>query len=98
MKISELKKTFIIAEAGVNHNGCIKEAKKLIDIAKDCGADAVKFQTFKPSEITSKYVDNVDYMNQNSNKTNLEILEELSLPFENFRELKKYSKNVKAVR
>lgn len=91
MKISEFKKTFIIAEAGVNHNGSIKEAKKLIDIAIDCGADAVKFQTFKPSEITSKYVDNVDYMKQSSNKTNLEILEELSLPFESFRELKKYS-------
>ena len=41
------KKTIIIAEAGVNHNGSIKYAKKLIDIAKDSGADFIKFQSFK---------------------------------------------------
>ena len=41
-----MSKTLIIAEIGVNHNGSIKIAKKLIDVAKDCGADAVKFQTF----------------------------------------------------
>ena len=40
------KKTLIIAEAGVNHNGNLKIAKKLIDAAKKCGADYVKFQTF----------------------------------------------------
>ena len=41
-------KVFIIAEAGVNHNGSINLAKKLIKVAVDSGADAVKFQTFKP--------------------------------------------------
>jgi len=39
-------KTFIIAEAGVNHNGNIEIAKKMIEVAKQCGADAIKFQTF----------------------------------------------------
>ncbi|MBN2144331.1 MAG: N-acetylneuraminate synthase family protein, partial [Candidatus Aureabacteria bacterium] len=38
---------FIIAEAGINHNGDVKTAKKMIDAARECGADAVKFQSFK---------------------------------------------------
>ncbi|MCK4348558.1 MAG: N-acetylneuraminate synthase family protein, partial [Thermoplasmatales archaeon] len=42
---------FIIAEAGVNHNGDVNLAKKLIDAAKDAGADAVKFQTFKAENV-----------------------------------------------
>ena len=46
-------KTFIIAEAGVNHNGDIELAKKMIDAASEAGADAVKFQTFKADKIVS---------------------------------------------
>ena len=49
-----MKKTIIIAEAGVNHNGSIKLAKKLIDVAVDSGADYVKFQTFKSNLVFSK--------------------------------------------
>ena len=45
------KPVFYIAEAGVNHNGSLKIAKKLVDIAVDCGADAVKFQSFLADEI-----------------------------------------------
>ena len=45
-RIYKVKKTFIIAEAGVNHNGDLATAKKMIDIAQESGADAVKFQTF----------------------------------------------------
>ena len=45
--------TKIIAEAGVNHNGCMKTAKKLIDAASDAGADIVKFQSFRAEELTS---------------------------------------------
>ncbi|BCB96337.1 hypothetical protein JZK55_12590 [Dissulfurispira thermophila] len=47
-------KTFIIAEAGVNHNRDIGLAKKLVDIAVEAGADAVKFQTFKAEEVISE--------------------------------------------
>ena len=47
--------TFIIAEAGINHNGKIHLAKKLVDISKEAGADAVKFQTFKAKDVISKY-------------------------------------------
>ena len=48
------KKTFIIAEAGVNHNGDIKIAHKLIEEAKKAGADCVKFQTFKAENLVIK--------------------------------------------
>jgi sialic acid synthase SpsE len=44
---------FVIAEAGVNHNGDIRLAKKLIDVAKDAGADAVKFQTYKSEDVAT---------------------------------------------
>ena len=47
-------RVFIIAEAGVNHNGDINLAKKLIDVAAKAGADAVKFQTFKARNLVSK--------------------------------------------
>ena len=49
-----MHKVFIIAEAGVNHNGSFELAKKLIDAAADAGADCVKFQTFKADTIVSK--------------------------------------------
>ena len=44
-------KTFIIAEAGVNHNGSLKNALKLVEVAKIVGADAIKFQTYKTSKL-----------------------------------------------
>jgi len=56
-----MKKPIIIAEAGVNHNGSIKLAKKLIDVAKNAGADYVKFQTFKAAEVTTKQAKLADY-------------------------------------
>ena len=49
-----MNKTIIIAEAGVHHNGCIKTAKELIDVASEAGADFVKFQTFKADKLVSK--------------------------------------------
>jgi len=50
----EKVKTLIIAEAGVNHNGSIEMATKLIDVAAEAGADIVKFQTFKAEKVISK--------------------------------------------
>ena len=53
--------TIIIAEAGVNHNGSLQMAKQLIDVAKECGADYVKFQTTKgPEAVTSKFAQMAD--------------------------------------
>ena len=60
-----MKQVFIIAEAGVNHNGNIDLAKQLIDVASDAGANAVKFQTFKASNLVSKDAKKANYQIQN---------------------------------
>ena len=60
--------TIIIAEAGVNHNGNIKLAFKLIDMAKRCGADFIKFQTSIPSMHISKYALKAKYQIKNTGK------------------------------
>ena len=51
----------IIAEAGVNHNGSLILAKELVDVAKDCGADIVKFQSFKSSNLVIKDTKKAEY-------------------------------------
>ncbi len=83
---------FIIAEAGVNHNGEINLAKKLIDTAIAAGVDAVKFQTFKPGEITGKYAVKVDYLAETSDaaESRFELSKKLCLSYENFIILKQY--------
>ncbi|WP_333859919.1 N-acetylneuraminate synthase [Clostridium sp.] len=86
------KKSFIIAEAGVNHNGDIEIAKKMIDKALESGVDAIKFQTFISEKVVSKYAEKAEYQNQNTSKTEsqLEMVKKLELSFDNFKELKKY--------
>ena len=72
MAISVRRKhhTYVIAEAGVNHNGDIKMARRLIDVAKAAGADAVKFQTFKAEESTSFSAEKAEYQKQTTSKNN----------------------------
>lgn len=91
--IGEKKPCFIIAEAGVNHNGSIELAKKLIDAAKDADADAVKFQTFRAKEIVSLNSKKANYQYRAKEKTQYEMLINLQLSFDEFRELKKYCDN-----
>ena len=61
-------RVFIIAEAGVNHNGDINLAKKLIDVAAKAGADAVKFQTFKAQNLVSKNAQKASYQKETTEK------------------------------
>ena len=83
---------FIIAEAGVNHNGNIDIAKELVDSAKDCGADVIKFQLFKAKELvipnTKKAIYQEEY--SKSEETQLEMLNRLELTFKEQKELKNY--------
>lgn len=85
---------YIIAEAGVNHNGDIELAKKLIDMAARCGADAIKFQTFKAEESTGVTADKAEYQKRNdpTAESQLEMIRKLELPFSDFAELQAYSK------
>jgi N,N'-diacetyllegionaminate synthase len=85
-------KTFIIAEAGVNHNGSIEIAKKMIEVAKECGADAIKFQTFKAEQVISKYAPKAEYQKQTTGETDsqLEMVKKLELSFDDFVALKEY--------
>lgn len=66
-------KTFIIAEAGVNHNGSVEIAKKLIDVAAEAGADAVKFQTFKAEKGISRYAQKAEYQKQSTDASESQL-------------------------
>ena len=90
---------FIIAEAGVNHNGSVDLAKKLIDVAFSSGADAVKFQTFKASNLVSKNAKKAQYQKENMNTVDdsqYSMLKKLELDTESHKELITYcdSKNI----
>jgi len=84
--------TFIIAEAGVNHNGNINPAYKLVDKAKESGANAVKFQTFKTEKIVSRKAEMASYQKENmkSRESQFDMLKKLELSYEDFRKIKKY--------
>ena len=82
-------RTIIIAEAGVNHNGDIKLAKQLIDVAADSGADYVKFQTFSADRIVAKSANKAEYQKQSSDssESQFEMLKRLELSVEMHLEL-----------
>jgi len=95
----KINKVFIIAEAGVNHNGSIELAKKLIDIAVEAKVDAVKFQTFKASNLVSKNAQKADYQKNNMNDADdsqFNMLKKLELDIDTHKELIAYcnSKNI----
>ena len=91
-KKSKNENTYVIAEAGVNHNGDIKLAKKLIKVASDANADAIKFQTFKSSKLVSKFAPKAKYQIQNTknNSNQLEMLKKLELDYKDFIILRDY--------
>ena len=89
-----MNKVFIIAEAGVNHNGSLELAKKLIDVAVVSGADAVKFQTFKAENLVSKNAQKADYQKQTTNneESQFDMIKKLELDVQTHRILMDYCK------
>ncbi|QAA31663.1 N-acetylneuraminate synthase [Clostridium manihotivorum] len=92
MKISfKENRSFIIAEAGVNHNGDIAIAKMLVDVAVDASVDAIKFQTFKSENLVTKSAPKANYqLETTGDGTQMEMLKKLELSLEDHIELKKY--------
>jgi len=91
-----MPKTLIIAEAGVNHNGSLDLACKLIDAAKAAGADIVKFQTFKATELVSESAEKATYQKSttDANETQFEMIKKLELSKANHLELMRHCEAV----
>ena len=91
-----MSKILIIAEAGVNHNGDINLAHKLIDAAKNANADVVKFQTAKAEMLVSKYAEKAEYQKQTTaaNENQLDMLNKITLKYEDFIELKRHCEEI----
>ena len=87
-------KTLIIAEAGVNHNGDVTQAKKLVDVAAECGADLVKFQMFDANNLATKDAPKADYQihTTNSSESQQTMLSKLALTEDMVKELFAYAK------
>ena len=85
---------YIIAEAGVNHNGSYSMAEELIDVAVQAGADAVKFQTFNPDTVFTRTAAKAEYQkaDENDQESAYEMLRRLALPYEDFRRLRDYAR------
>lgn len=97
-KIGENQPVFIIAEAGVNHNGSLKMAKRMIDTAKSCGADAVKFQTFKTEEVVTCEAPKAEYQKKSApDESQFEMIKKLELSEPVFRELFNYCRKKKII-
>lgn len=92
--ISEKSPVYIIAEAGVNHNGNMETARQLIDAAAEAGANAVKFQSFKSEKIVLKNTAKAPYQKNTTaeNECQLDMLKALEVDKENMRMLQSYAK------
>lgn len=91
-----MKSVMIIAEAGVNHNGDLEMAKRLIDAAKEAGADYVKFQTARLESLVAKSAPMAEYQKLNTGKEESQkaMLKQLLLPYEAFEELAGYCQKI----
>lgn len=91
-----MNKVFIIAEAGVNHNGSVELAKRLIDVARNSGADAVKFQTFKAENLVSKNAQKAAYQKQTTDagESQFDMIKKLELDLNTHKELMDYCQKI----
>ena len=87
---------YIIAEAGVNHNGSLELAKKMALTAKECGADAVKYQTAVPELVISKFAPKAEYQKDTTGagESQLDMVRRLHFDFESHRQLKEYCDSI----
>lgn len=92
--IGEGEPCFIIAEAGINHNGDVKLAKRLIDVAKKAEVDAVKFQTFRAEEMVTRNAEKATYQKESTGTevSQLDMIKKLQLSGKDFQELFAYAK------
>ena len=97
LKTINLKNTYIIAEIGNNHNGSVSKAKKLIDIAKECGVNAVKFQSFTGKDIVASNVLAKEYPEWDDGKFKYwyQFLDQIALPLDKHQEIIDYCVNKK---
>jgi len=89
------KHVIIIAEAGVNHNGSIEIAKRLVDEAARANVDYIKFQTFKSEGVVTKKAEKADYQKANTGteeNTQLELIKKLEIPYDGYLEIIDYCK------
>ena len=86
----------IIAEVGVNHNGDLEMAKQMARVAKDCGADIVKYQTAVPELVASRFAEKAAYQKETTGagESQLEMIRKLHFSFEGHRELKEYCDSI----
>ncbi|KPK41118.1 MAG: pseudaminic acid synthase, partial [Omnitrophica WOR_2 bacterium SM23_29] len=84
-----MNRVFIVAEAGVNHNGSLRVAKKMIEVAAAAGCDAIKFQTFRAENIVTKNASKTRYQidNTDAGESQYEMLKKLELSPANHEEL-----------
>lgn len=92
VKVGGSYEPFIIAEAGINHNGDLKLAKEMVVVAKDSGVDAVKFQTFKAIDFIQDHSVTYTYMSQGKEITEpiIDMFERSEFSFEEWREIKRF--------
>lgn len=91
--------TFIVAEIGVNHNGYLQLAKELVDAAKEAGADAVKFQTYKTEELVAVNSPMVNYQKKNFTEkiSYYDMLKKYELSYDDFGEIAEYCKKLDVI-
>jgi sialic acid synthase SpsE len=95
MRIGESGRCFVVAEAGSNHNGDLNLGKKLIEAAKECDCDAIKFQAFKAENLVTKKADKAEYQKgRSAGRTQFEMLKDLELSIEERYALIEHAKSI----